>query len=82
MELFLWDESTWLEKTEGSALRRIGYERWLRNLAIALGNAPSSEQVLDALYSRVTSGSELVREHVEWAINSHRERAEEPHRPA
>jgi epoxyqueuosine reductase len=71
VQLFLWDEASWLEKTEGSAIRRIGYERWLRNLAIALGNAPGSEDVLSALRARQDYPSELVREHVGWALAQH-----------
>jgi epoxyqueuosine reductase len=69
--LFLWDESTFLAKTEGSAIRRIGYERWLRNLAVALGNAPTSEAVTSALRERMEFPSELVREHVAWALQRH-----------
>jgi epoxyqueuosine reductase len=69
--LFLWDETTFLAKTEGSAIRRIGYERWLRNLAVALGNAPTSEAVISALQSRREFPSELVREHVAWALQRH-----------
>ena len=49
VELFEWDEDTFLHKTEGSAIRRIGYERWLRNLAVALGNAPTGREVVAAL---------------------------------
>jgi len=71
VDLFLWDEATYLANTEGSALRRIGYERWLRNLAIALGNAPRSTAVTDALRSRREFPSELVQEHVEWALEQH-----------
>lgn len=67
-ELFRWDEPTFLAKTEGSAIRRIGYERWLRNIAIALGNAPPSKAVLAALHERKEHPSALVREHVEWAL--------------
>ncbi|MEP6390112.1 MAG: tRNA epoxyqueuosine(34) reductase QueG [Halioglobus sp.] len=70
-ELFLWDEDTFLSKTEGSAIRRIGHERWLRNLAIALGNAPTSERVIEVLQVRANHSSELVREHVNWALNQH-----------
>lgn len=66
--LFLWDEVTWEQRTEGSALRRIGFERWLRNLAIALGNAPPSPEVRAALEQRREHPSELVREHVLWAL--------------
>ncbi|MEH6634879.1 MAG: tRNA epoxyqueuosine(34) reductase QueG [Halioglobus sp.] len=71
VDLFLWDEDTFLTKTEGSAIRRIGYERWLRNLAVALGNAPSSGSIIDALESRREFASELVREHVTWALLQH-----------
>jgi epoxyqueuosine reductase len=71
VELFLWDEATYLDRTEGSAIRRIGHERWLRNLAVALGNAPTSSAVTDALRSRLEFPSALVREHVEWALAQH-----------
>jgi len=68
VELFLWDEETYLRNTEGSAIRRIGYERWLRNLAVGLGNAPGTAEVIAALQSRLDHPSELVREHVHWAL--------------
>lgn len=71
VDLFLWDEATYLRNTEGSAIRRIGYERWLRNLAIALGNAPSSPAVTEALRARLEFPSELVHEHVSWALAQH-----------
>ena len=71
VELFLWDEQTWMERTEGSAIRRIGFARWLRNLAVALGNAPSSAAVVSALESRRNHPSDLVREHVAWALERH-----------
>lgn len=70
-ELMRWDEATFLEKTAGSAIRRIGYERWLRNLAIALGNASTSEAVVSALLERRRHPSALVREHVCWALERH-----------
>jgi len=69
--LFSWDEAIFLARTEGSAIRRIGYERWLRNLAVALGNAPGSEAVIAALEARREFPSELVREHVAWALARH-----------
>jgi epoxyqueuosine reductase len=69
--LFLWDEATFLAKTEGSAIRRIGYERWLRNLAVALGNAPTSSEITSALHSRREFPSTLVQEHVAWARQQH-----------
>ncbi len=70
-ELFGWDESSWLERTEGSAIRRIGYERWLRNIAVALGNAATTAEVVAALRQRQYSDSSLVREHVAWALAQH-----------
>ena len=71
VSLFLWDEETFLAKTAGSAIRRIGYQRWLRNLAVALGNAPCSDAVVDALRQRQHFPSELVQEHVAWALQQH-----------
>ena len=70
-ELFLWTEEEFLSRTEGSPLRRAGYERWLRNLAVGLGNAPSTIRVIEALRARRAFPSELVREHVEWALGRH-----------
>lgn len=69
--LFLWTEEEFLQKTEGSAIRRAGYEGWLRNLAIGLGNAPSTIPVLEALKARQNHPSVLVREHVKWALSRH-----------
>ena len=66
--LFAWTEAEFLRYTEGSAIRRIGHERWLRNVAVALGNAPPSADVIEALRSREHDPSELVREHVRWAL--------------
>lgn len=66
-ELFSWDEPTFLARTEGSAIRRIGHIRWLRNIAVALGNMPFSKEVLRSLERRLDHASELVREHVRWA---------------
>lgn len=67
-ELFNWTETEFLKKMEGSAIRRIGYIRWLRNIAVALGNAKSSEQSLNALLQKKSHSSEIVREHVDWAL--------------
>jgi epoxyqueuosine reductase len=58
-----------LQRTEGSAMRRIGHAGWLRNIAVALGNAPRSDGVIEALQARRGHTSELVREHVEWALS-------------
>ena len=72
LSLFDWDEDEFLRRTEGSAIRRIGHERWLRNIAVALGNAPTAEPVRAALRSRIEHPSALVREHVRWALLGHR----------
>ena len=71
VELFMWTEDEFLARTLGSPIRRTGYERWLRNLAIGLGNAPSTIPVLEALKARLEHPSELVREHVRWALQQH-----------
>ncbi|MCA1791292.1 MAG: tRNA epoxyqueuosine(34) reductase QueG, partial [Thioalkalivibrio sp.] len=68
IELFDWDEPTFLDRTAGMAIRRIGHERWLRNIAVALGNGPASAEALTALGRRSEHPSPLVREHVEWAL--------------
>ena len=73
VELFSWSREDYEARTEGMALRRLGYERWLRNIAVALGNAPSSPAVEAALASRRHHPSPLVREHVAWAMSRHRE---------
>jgi len=71
INLFEWDEATFLRCTEGMAIRRIGYQCWLRNIAIALGNTETTEAVVHALQQRKHDDSELVREHVTWALNQH-----------
>lgn len=71
-ELFLWDEDEFLKKTEGSPIRRTGYVNWLRNISIALGNADTSTDVIDALKQRQQHESEIVKEHVDWALKQHR----------
>jgi epoxyqueuosine reductase len=70
-KLFAWSEAEFLQRLEGSPIRRIGYACWLRNLAVGLGNAPTSEAVIAALQSRRDDASELVREHVGWALAQH-----------
>ena len=74
-ELFMWTEEQFLKRTEGSPMRRTGYERWLRNLAVGLGNAPSTIVVLEALKARLDHHSELVVEHVLWALEQHHNRS-------
>lgn len=68
LTLWQWSENEFLLKTEGSPIRRIGYEQWRRNLAIALGNAAQNSDILQALEAARTSASDLVKEHIEWAI--------------
>lgn len=71
VDLFAWTAAEFDQRTQGSPIRRIGHERWLRNLAIALGNAQTSPEVIAALEQRRNHASELVREHVEWALAQH-----------
>jgi len=71
VELFAWSAQDFDARMAGSAIRRIGYERWLRNLAVGLGNAPTSDEVLAALRARADDSSALVREHVRWALGRH-----------
>ena len=69
LELFSWTENEFLNNTEGSPIRRIGYERWLRNIAVALGNAPSNQAIIDALNEKgEQTESALLKEHIEWAL--------------
>jgi len=72
IELFNWSGKTFLKNTEGSAIRRIGYQKWLRNIAIALGNAPTSERIIQTLKQRkldcLTLGFDMVIEHIDWAL--------------
>ncbi len=69
--LFAWDEATFLKRLAGSPIRRIGHQRWLRNIAVALGNGRTTPETLDALNRRRDDASELVREHVRWALARH-----------
>ena len=71
IRLFAWTEEEFERYTEGSAIRRIGYECWLRNIAVALGNAPTSTDVVNALTDQANHPSDLVREHVAWALQRH-----------
>ena len=66
--LFAWDEAEFLSRTEGTAIRRIGHESWLRNIAVAMGNAPRDENIVAALKARIDHPSDMVREHVAWAL--------------
>jgi epoxyqueuosine reductase len=71
LELFAWTEEDFDRRMRGSPIRRIGYERWLRNLAVGLGNAPKSPEVILSLQQKVNHPSALVREHVHWALQRH-----------
>jgi epoxyqueuosine reductase len=71
LHLFQWSESEFEGNTQGSAIHRIGYECWLRNVAVALGNAPTTPAVVDALERRSGHPSALVREHIAWALRQH-----------
>lgn len=73
VELFYWTEEEFLEHTRGSAIRRVGYECWLRNIAVALGNAPTTPEIILSLESRTEHTTELVREHVLWALYQHKQ---------
>jgi len=70
-KLFAWSESEFLKNTAGSPIRRIGYECWQRNIAIALGNAETSCDIITALKKGLRTESEMVKEHVEWALAQH-----------
>jgi epoxyqueuosine reductase len=71
MELFAWTSEEFETRLEGSAIRRIGHARWLRNIAVALGNAPTTDAVVAALRGRADDAEPLVREHVAWALEQH-----------
>ena len=75
VELFAWSEAQFDERMRGSAIYRIGYIRWLRNIAVALGNAPSTDVIVSALQARRWHPSALLREHVEWALARHQHAA-------
>jgi epoxyqueuosine reductase len=68
LELFSWNETTFLTNTEGSAIRRIGFDCWQRNIAVALGNAPFSDSIVSALTLKLPHQSEMVTEHIQWAL--------------
>jgi epoxyqueuosine reductase len=73
IELFRWSEEQFMRRLEGSPIRRIGHDCWLRNIAVALGNAPTDTAVIAALQEKLQHPSELVREHVLWALQRHRQ---------
>jgi epoxyqueuosine reductase len=69
IRLFEWTQEEFLRNTEGSAIRRTGYQSWLRNIAVALGNAPASTDIIEVLKARLPEASELVKEHILWALD-------------
>jgi epoxyqueuosine reductase len=71
VECFLWTEAEFLKRMEGSAILRIGYDQWLRNISIGLGNAKTSEIIVNALKSKYHEASSLVKEHISWALAQH-----------
>jgi epoxyqueuosine reductase len=71
VELFGWSEAEFERRMQGSPIRRIGYERWLRNIAVGLGNAPTSPEIVKALQEKQDHESALVREHTHWALEQH-----------
>lgn len=68
---FLWNEDMWKNQMQGSAIYRIGYEAWLRNVAVALGNMPTTDRLIIALKSKINYPNEMVREHIVWALDQH-----------
>ncbi|TMO42943.1 tRNA epoxyqueuosine(34) reductase QueG [Pseudoalteromonas ruthenica] len=76
LTLFSWDEETFLTNTEGSPIRRIGHQRWLRNIAIALGNASYDSAIVEALMARLNGASDLVAEHIHWALAQQQQKRE------
>lgn len=78
--LFSWDEATFLLNTQGSPIRRIGFQSWQRNIAVALGNAEYDEKIIEALTNALPDSSDLVAEHIEWAINKQQAGAQEKNR--
>ncbi|QIR15450.1 tRNA epoxyqueuosine(34) reductase QueG [Shewanella aestuarii] len=80
LDLFAWSEQEFLTKTEGSAIRRLGHKRWLRNIAVALGNAPADPHIIEALTQKLTSAEvdELIIEHIEWALTQQQQKLTSP----
>ncbi|CAM5202563.1 Epoxyqueuosine reductase [Alishewanella longhuensis] len=74
LALFQWDEATFLKYTEGSAIRRIGHERWRRNLAVALGNAPYQAEISQVLTAALTEATPLLAEHIDWALQQQKQK--------
>jgi epoxyqueuosine reductase len=75
LELFSWNEETFLKNMEGSAIRRIGYQQWIRNIAVALGNAPYSDSIVQALKSKRPDVDAMAQQHIDWALKEHSEKS-------
>jgi epoxyqueuosine reductase len=75
LDLWRWTEAEFLNYTEGSAIRRIGYQRWQRNIAVALGNAPYDLAIIDALQHQWPQSDELVQEHIQWALGQQQKKS-------
>lgn len=82
LDLWAWTEAEFLDHTAGSPIRRIGHERWLRNIAVALGNAPASADIVSALQQRSGSVSDMVQEHIDWALAEQARKAQQADRPS
>ena len=76
-ELFMWSEQQWLERTAGSPIRRIGYRGWLRNLSVGLGNWSDAAAAIKVLQNRADIDDQLVREHIDWALQTQRQRLDD-----
>ncbi len=77
LELFNWNKAEFESRLAGSPIRRIGYLQWLRNIAVGLGNAPYSPEIIQALRTRLDDDSEMVREHIHWALEQQHKKANE-----
>ena len=79
LTLFKWDEKTFLKNTEGSPIRRIGYSSWIRNIAVALGNAPYSSEIVNALNEKKNTLGDMVDEHIDWSLQEQTENNKKTH---
>jgi epoxyqueuosine reductase len=74
LELFSWSEAYFLDNLQGSPIRRIGFQSWQRNIAVALGNAPFDSEIITALEQKLTTASAMVTEHIDWALSQQNQR--------
>jgi epoxyqueuosine reductase len=80
LSLFAWTEAEFDRNTQGSAIRRIGYARWLRNIAVALGNAPPNQDTIKALEEKLGTVDAVVDEHIRWALQRQKDENLKPDR--